>query len=177
MAAVKTPNPYDKGTNHYKLFNALKSGKQTPSSALVDAVGGTLSNRTIGVFLRDMEKKGFRFDRKRVPEEGITYILVDKGEGAKGMSKVSVAPGSYKERAEKRAKKSAGKPAKKAASKPAEKPSAKAAPKKAVKKATGKTVRPKPQRGDDVEETTVANATKSAPKAAKKVGLKLKPKK
>ena len=185
MAKITKPNPFEKGTKQYKMFQALVSGKPTPYADIVEAVNDVIANRTMGNFIRDIEKKGLRLHRTRTPEEGVVYTMLE-GDAAKGVKKLGVVPGSYKEKAAnatKRTAKKASAPIKKAAAKSTA-PATKAAP---VKKATAKPVKaaakaapskqPKkrPVRGSG-EEVAVETATKNTPKKATKLGLKIKPK-
>lgn len=172
--AITAPNPYEKGTNGYKLFNALKSGKQVTAGDLFETTGH-LSNRTLGVFYREMEKKGFRFTRKKV--EGQMVYTMHHGDEAKGIQKISVAPGSYKDKATSNAK-GKKKTTKKAVA-PAKSAPAKAPAKKAAAPAAKSTVKgkgkPRPQRGDDADDAA-AEVKSSVPAKKAKVALKLKAK-
>lgn len=178
MAKITKPNPFEKGTKQYKMFQALVSGKPTPYADIVEAVNDVIANRTMGNFIRDIEKKGLRLNRTRTPEEGVVYTLLE-GDAAKGVKKLGVVPGSYKEKAAnatKRTTKKASAPIKKAAAKSAA-PTTKAAPAKkaAAKAAPSKQPKKRQVRGDG-EEAAVETATKSTPKKATKLGLKIKPK-
>lgn len=186
MAKITAENPYDKGTKQYRMFQALKSGKEVTADELRTAAAEPLSNRTMGVFLRDMESKGFRFNRVKRAEVGMVYVLL-AGEAAKGVAKISVAPGSYKAdapaakkttAAKKAPAKSEAKPTKKAlATKATASKKAAPAPAKAEKKAAPspakaaakklaapakpatKTPKKKPTRGGDAETKAVSNAS------------------
>lgn len=96
--AIKSANPFDKNeaAEHHVLFNTLKSGKATPAETIKEQFESKaqrpLSNRRVGMFLREMEKLGYRFTRINDPEHGRVYTMHDVGSK---VGTISVEPQSY----------------------------------------------------------------------------------
>lgn len=160
MPKIQTgENPYEKGTPQYKMFAVLAKGKLVTADTLREAAGMNVSNRTLGVFFRDLEGRKYRFTRKFVPDEGQTYIM-HWGDSAKGVAKISVEPGSYRERRGIEPKKAA---TKKAAKKTVASPKAAAKSEQSAKKA-GKA----PQKAAAASKSpSAAKSTKKAAEATK----------
>jgi hypothetical protein len=75
-------NPFDKkeNPNYYGAAALMLKRGEHSWEEVIEAAGGTLSPRSMGVVLRALEDQGVRFNRRRDPEWGTVYELDPSGQ-------------------------------------------------------------------------------------------------